>query len=195
MKKILIIILLIFFSHTAQAYLPTIISAKGTATTNAINVETIINTNNTQITLWAEYSTQEYFGNISQTNHLVVENFRGNQTIFIDVPNLNPETLYYLRIVANNGNDTVVGEGFAVMTLKDPNQIQEKRTTIKSTTDDTTIPIYYDAVNTNVRPSKLDLFILSFFPQGIINWIAFTIVILMLIVLFRKLHVEHKSHH
>ena len=195
MKKIFIISIFTIFLlvSKAQAAPATIFYAKGTSEINSIKVETSINPNNNSNTVWVEYSTDNTLAVVNQTPHIIIDSGRDAKVIFIDINNLESNTMYFLKVVANNGKENAISETFAVLTKKDPNQKVEVRTT--NTIEENIINSDTEETSKKVKPGKFALFILNLFPSGILNWIALIIIILMLVVLFIKLRIEHQSHY
>lgn len=167
-----------------------------------------INPNGRSTTVWFEYGTMSNLLSFNQTNHI---SFGSGNSYAIHsqvISNLNPNTVYYFRAVANNSSGTSRGNIFSFTTQKANN-------IIISNTDGEIEPVYkenndsYEVVNNtteeNLPIDNSDYFdsknlgasaIWSFtniLPKTFIGWLIFLILILILIIIIRELYEDHKS--
>jgi len=191
-------------NNTAEAVFPAIIYIKGTPSTDSIVVEASINGNNSQGTAWVEYSTDSNLVNHKETNHVIIDPTYNENFVFMNMVNLNPNTLYYLRVVTNNeGNITIRSNIVAIQTLAIYNPPQNQ---VASQSTNTTPAINNNTSNTNTNQNTNEtqstntsglganvLFSQKFFPNTIPNWIAFIAILAIITVLIRKVYLDGKN--
>ncbi len=157
--NIFIIVLLFGFAFSVNAN--TIPEA------NTLNVEvktfeaTVYGTvrpNGLQTTAWVEYSTDFNMNTYTESNHIYVGTQNSNSPIRINLKNLKADTIYYARMVADNGRIKTEGN---ILLFKTNPRIENQTVTIVNTNttggNNTSVQITNDtrptntAVNTNTE--------------------------------------------
>jgi len=205
------IIFLIFsffavFTNTAEAVFPSIIYIKGIPSVNSIVVEASINANNSQTTAWVEYGIVNNLINFRETGHVIINITDSENVVFMNMVNLNPATLYYLRVVTNNEeNITIRSNIIAIQTLAIYNPSQNQ---VANQSTNTTPAINNNNNTSNANTSQNTsetqsantsglganvFFSQNFLPNTVPNWIAFIVVLIIIGVLIRKVYLDGKN--
>ncbi|MBP9803078.1 MAG: fibronectin type III domain-containing protein [Candidatus Pacebacteria bacterium] len=110
MKKLIVlalpVFLIPFFSYAGAINVNTVYSTIGTT---EVTVYGSVNPGGIMTTAWFEYSEDMNFLNYKESNHVFVGSQGNEFPIRATLTNLKPDTIYYVRAVADNTQGTVRG--------------------------------------------------------------------------------------
>lgn len=109
MLAIFILSSLLVITTSVQAASPTLVSANAFSERNSVTLEGAVNPNGYLTTAWFEYGTSKTLSEFDETIHAVIGDTKSITPIRANIINLLPDTDYYFRIVADNGQITLKG--------------------------------------------------------------------------------------
>ena len=177
---------------------------------NSVILNGSINPNNNQTTAWFEYGTSYNLGTYNETSH----NYFGSAGSYLvlsqNIGNLNPNTTYYFRAVANNYAGTIRGSIFSFTTginvinnnvngngnntitkiiYQDDNNIVNNSSSNDSAENQTSTN--NDYFNGNNLSGNALFGLTNILPKTFLGWIIFLILILITIIIGRKLYEDY----
>lgn len=141
---------LVFFGHTFFANAQ-YINQNNTSSFSVQSTEVVLNSNinpnGFATTAWFEYGTDSKLRDKTETPHLYIGSDNKEIKFSQNVIGLKPDTVYYFRIIANNGKKDIKGQILSFMTVT--NQYNQNQTNIQNTSYVNTNQATYQNNNTN----------------------------------------------
>ena len=171
-----------------------------------------INPNNNATTAWFEYGTSNSLATWTETSHIFFGAGGSYTNLSQGISNLNPNTTYYFRAVANNYAGTIKGNVFYFTTkdsttnnnfiVRGSNLISRifyqdsNSTTNDSSNNSSTFGSSPSTINTNYFDSNnlgaAALFgSTNIFPKTLFGWLIFLILILAVIIIARYIYIDY----
>ncbi len=119
MKKLIVLALPIAFAISPFATFAGVINVNTVYSTTGTKEATVygsVNPGGVMTTAWFEYSEDMNFLNYSETNHIFVGSQGNEFPVRATIKNLKPDSIYYVRIVADNTMGTVRGNTIMITT-------------------------------------------------------------------------------
>lgn len=211
---------LLMGANTALAGYPSILSTIGTPEIYSINLNVNINPNGYTTTAWFEYGTMPNLSISIQTPHFAVGATNYSSYFSQNITNLTPNTKYYFRAIADNGQYTNHGDIFSATTREAPlpvivppliihytpeEKIKKETPKIKelkvientdTPKDNTDIKNLNNlSEQNNNKLSANAIFGLNFFPRTLIGWSMIVLIILVILLIVRKhLNLKENKH-
>ncbi len=118
-KKLIVLALLMALAMTPFATFAGVINVNTVYSTTGTKEATVygsVNPGGVMTTAWFEYSEDMNFLNYSETNHIFVGSQGNEFPVRATIKNLKPDTIYYVRIVADNTQGTIRGNTILITT-------------------------------------------------------------------------------
>lgn len=217
-KKLIVlalpVFLIPFFSYAGAINVNTVYSTIGTT---EVTVYGSVNPGGIMTTAWFEYSEDMNFLNYKESNHIFVGSQGNEFPIRATLTNLKPDTIYYIRAVADNTQGTVRGNTVMLTTnpriTNNKNIVNVQNTNISqvksaSTTKTETKIVYVNTSNTlkntnanqnynshyysndyyNKNQFANTLFAnTNFMPNTFFGWLILLLLVLAIISVIRRL--------
>ena len=174
--------------------------------TSSVDLNASVNPGGYTTTAWFEYSPDANFYNYSETEHVFIGAGYSDMPVAVTITNLMPNTVYYFRVITNNGRSTVKGNILTFVTT------QNQNTNTVSTTNNTnyvnryvnTTPTYTNQTSNNAQlyttpvytntPATYSntvvanpLFGTAFLPSNVFDWLILLILIFAIVWVIRRL--------
>lgn len=157
-----------------QAASPTIISAEAFPEKSEVALEGVINPNGYLTTAWFEYGTSKTLSSFEETIHVAIGEQASMTPISGVITNLVPNTDYYFRLVADNGQRTIKGNIIPFTTKEAPLEVAT--------------PVVNNVspkINLGANPIDSEK---NFLPSTLIDWLVLVLVIMCIVVVGRLMY-------
>ncbi len=118
-KKLIVLAIPMALAMTPFATFAGVINVNTVYSTTGTKEATVygsVNPGGVMTTAWFEYSEDMNFLNYSETNHIFVGSQGNEFPVRATIKNLKPDTIYYVRIVADNTQGTIRGNTIMITT-------------------------------------------------------------------------------
>ncbi|MEK7459586.1 MAG: hypothetical protein AAB636_00785 [Patescibacteria group bacterium] len=179
--------------------------------TSSVTLNSSLNPSGKTTTAWFEYSTDPNFRTWNETEHEYVGSSNQESPFGAIINNLSPNTVYYFRVITNDGKSTIKGNilsfntmgqnnnvsynnsnftntNYSATNTRYINQTQPTVYTNQSTNYQNTVPVYQNTnrtVNTNNVANPL--FGATFLPNTLGTWLVLLLLILIIAIVVKKL--------
>lgn len=186
-----------------------------TSVTSSVDLNASVNPGGYTTTAWFEYGTDANFYAFNETEHIFIGAGYSDMPVAVTINNLTPNTMYYFRVITNNGRNTIKGNVLTFMT----NQNQNTQSTLSNTNStryvstntnyinryvNTTTPTYTNQTSNNTQlyttpvystaPVTYSnsvvanpLFGTTFLPSNVFDWLILLILIFAIVWVIRRL--------
>lgn len=207
--SLFVLILIVSFSSVAEAqnYYSNTNQYTSNTMSSSVTLNSSLNPGGQTTTAWFEYSTDPKFQTWNETEHEYVGSSYQESPFGAMINNLMPNTVYYFRVVTNNGKNTTKGNILSFNTNTQNNNISYNNSNFVNTNSNTTNTRYISGYNygqpiaySNTYPTNYQntnrtynsnvanpLFSTSFLPNTLGAWLILILLIFAIIVIVRKL--------
>lgn len=177
--------------------------------TSSVDLNASVNPGGYTTTAWFEYGTDANFYAFNETEHVFIGAGYSDMPVAVTINSLMPNTMYYFRVITNNGRSTVKGNVLTFMTTQNQNTVSTSTTNNTNYVNrymNTTTPVtytnqptttnasLYTTQNYNTTPVTYTnsvvanpLFGTAFLPSNVFDWFILLILIFAIVWVIRRL--------